>query len=131
MLISTSETVSVFPLTKRRPVKTLMAAVTEEVKMRQYLWYLDMVFLYLLLCIHTLFQHYRYKNICHHWQSYSYKNVWLMVCVFIISKQLGSLNNVSLHNHHSRVCIIIWAKAPKYLMAGLFVFLKWKWIFIH
>lgn len=44
MLVSITGTVSVFPLTKRRPIETLMLAVTEEVKMRQYLGYLDMLF---------------------------------------------------------------------------------------
>lgn len=49
-----------------------------------------------------------------------------MVCVFIISKQLGSLNIISLHSHHSTVCILIWAKTAKVKMVRLFVRLKWE-----
>lgn len=91
-----------------------------------------MFLLHLLLWLHTLFQHvHRHKFICNHWWSYIYENVWIVVCIFIISKQLGSLNIVSLHSHHSMISILIWAKSDKVQMVRSFVLLKWEWIFIN
>lgn len=122
MLVFISGIVCVFPLAKRRPIKTLMSVVREEGKMREHLQYLAMILLCLLLCIHILFQNiYRYKDICNHWQSYTYKNLPLMVCGFSLPKKLWPLIIVSLHNYHARVCIIIWGKSA---IVGLFVPLK-------